>query len=198
MPGRCVVGGCSAFPDVQNGLILHAIPFLNDERPEARKRRKKWIRNSSVCSRHFTENDYVRRCSFVDEVTKKPIMPRLKRYEIGINVMPSVHAEAVTKKTVTLKNAKRRMEASTATATASSTCSSDSVAEIEPEGKELQSSAVLAENNSPGLDGNNTDSVNELHELFLEGQEVELDNIVEEPSDEYDDEDHEHEENVNV
>ena len=57
------------------------------------------------------------------------------------------------------------MEASTATATASSTCSSDSVAEIEPEGKELQSSAVLAENNSPGLDGNNTDSVNELHEL---------------------------------
>ena len=44
MPGRCVVGGCSAFPDVQIGLILHAIPFLNDdERPEARKRRKKWI-----------------------------------------------------------------------------------------------------------------------------------------------------------
>ena len=28
MPGRCVVGGCSAFPDVQNGLILHAVPFL--------------------------------------------------------------------------------------------------------------------------------------------------------------------------
>ena len=76
MPGRCVVGGCSAFPDVQNGLILHAIPFLNDELPEARKRRKKWIdfvkqkrakweptQNSSVCSRHFTENDYVCRFS---------------------------------------------------------------------------------------------------------------------------------------
>ena len=43
MPGRCVVGGCSALPDVQNGLILHAISFLNDERPEARKHRKKWI-----------------------------------------------------------------------------------------------------------------------------------------------------------
>ena len=52
------------------------------------------------------------------------------------------------------------MEASTATAMASST------AEIEPEGNELQSSAVLAENSSPGLDENNTDSVvNELHEL---------------------------------
>ena len=123
MPGRCVVGGCSAFPDVQNGLILHAIPFLNDERPEARKRRKKWIdfvkqkrdkweptRNSSVCSRHFTENDYVRRFSFVDEVTKKPIMPRLKRDEIGINVVPSVHAEAVTKKQVVSESAKRRLE----------------------------------------------------------------------------------------
>ena len=51
------------------------------------------------------------------------------------------------------------MEASTATATASST------AEIEPEGNELQSSVVVAENSSPGLDENNTDSVNELHEL---------------------------------
>ena len=39
-----MVGGCSAFPDVQNGLILHAIPFLNDdEGPEARKRKKNWI-----------------------------------------------------------------------------------------------------------------------------------------------------------
>ena len=123
MPGRCVVGGCSAFPDVQNGLILHAIPFLNDELPEARKRRKKWIdfvkqkrakweptQNSSVCSRHFTENDYVCRFSFVDEVTKKPIMPRLKQDEIGINVVPSVHAEAVTKKPVVSESAKRRLE----------------------------------------------------------------------------------------
>ena len=43
MPGRCVAGGCSAFPDVEKGLVLHAIPFYNDDRPEARKRRKKWV-----------------------------------------------------------------------------------------------------------------------------------------------------------
>ena len=43
MTGICAVAECSAFPDVQNGLILHAIPLLNDEHPEARKRRKKWI-----------------------------------------------------------------------------------------------------------------------------------------------------------
>ena len=41
--GRCVAGGCSAFPDVEKGLVLHAIPSYNDDRPEARKRRKKWV-----------------------------------------------------------------------------------------------------------------------------------------------------------
>ena len=57
------------------------------------------------------------------------------------------------------------MEALTATATASSsTCSSDFV-EIQPEGNEGQSSAVLAENSSPGLNECNTASVNELYEL---------------------------------
>ena len=123
MPGRCVVAGCSIFPDVQNGIILHTIPFFNDDRPEAKERRKKWVdfikqkrakweptRNSSVCSKHFTEDDYMRRFKFIDEVTKKPIMPRLKRDEIGISVVPSVHAEAVTKKPVVTESAKRRLE----------------------------------------------------------------------------------------
>ena len=43
MPGRCLAGGCFAFPDVEKGIVLHAIPFYNDDRPEARKRRKKWF-----------------------------------------------------------------------------------------------------------------------------------------------------------
>ena len=43
MPGRCVAGGCSAFPDVEKGLVPHAISFYNDDRPEARKQRKKWV-----------------------------------------------------------------------------------------------------------------------------------------------------------
>ena len=75
-----MAGGCSAFPDVQNGLVLHAIPFLNDKCPEARKRRKKWVDfvkqkrakweptvNSSICSRHVTEDDYIRRFTFADK-----------------------------------------------------------------------------------------------------------------------------------
>ena len=100
MPGRCVAGGCSAFPDVERGLVLHAIPFYNGDRPEARKRRKKWVdfvkqkrakweptRNSSLCSRHFTEDDFIRRFTFADETSGKPIIPRLKRDELGINAV---------------------------------------------------------------------------------------------------------------
>ena len=117
MPGRCVVGECSAFPGVHKGLILHAI------RPEARKRRKKWVyfvkqkrakweptRDSSICSKHFTEDDYIRRFTFVDEVTNKPIVSILKRDEIDVTAVPSVHAEAVTKKPVISESAKRRLE----------------------------------------------------------------------------------------
>ena len=37
-------------------------------------------------------------------------MPRLKRDEIGINVRPSVHAEAVTKKPVVSESAERRLQ----------------------------------------------------------------------------------------
>ena len=123
MPGRCVAGGCSAFPDVEKGLVLHAIPFYNDDRPEARKHRKKWVdfvkqkrakweptRNSSLCSRHFTEDDFIRRFTFADETSGKPIIPRLKRDELGINVFPTIHPEVVNKTPVLSESAKRRQE----------------------------------------------------------------------------------------
>ena len=66
-----MVAGCSITPDVQNGIILHTILFFDDDRPEARKRINKWVdfikqrakweptRNSSVCSKHFTEDDSI-------------------------------------------------------------------------------------------------------------------------------------------
>ena len=106
MPGRCVIDECTAFSDVQKGIVLHAIPFENDD---VTKRRKKWIdfvkqkrakweltRNSSICSNHFTKDDFIRRFSFVYEMSNKPNIARLKRDDIGINVMPAVHAKAVT------------------------------------------------------------------------------------------------------
>ena len=77
-----------------------------------KQKRAKWepTRNSSICSKHFTEEDYIRRFTFVDELTNKPIVPRLKRDEIGVTAVPSVHAEAVTKTPVISESAKRRLE----------------------------------------------------------------------------------------
>ena len=38
----------------------------------------------------------MRRFWFIDEVSNKPILSRLKREDIGINVTPTAHAKAVT------------------------------------------------------------------------------------------------------
>lgn len=96
MSGKCVVGGCSTFPDVQNRLVMHSRPFLDNERPKARKRQNKQVDfekkkvkweltpASAKCSRHFTEGNYVHWFSFVGKVAKKPIMPKLKRDKIGV------------------------------------------------------------------------------------------------------------------
>ena len=43
MPSRCVVYGCSNYPDAKNQIALHPIPFYGDQRPEAAKRRKRWV-----------------------------------------------------------------------------------------------------------------------------------------------------------
>ena len=77
-----------------------------------KQKRAKWepTRNSSICSRHFTEDNYIHRFSFVDEVTNKPIVPRLKRNEIGVTAVPSVHAEVLTKTPVVTESAKRQLE----------------------------------------------------------------------------------------
>ena len=120
MPGRCVVGGCSAFADVQKGIMLHAIPYYNDIRPEAAKQRKKWVdfvkrkrakweltRHSSICYQHFKKDDFIRQFIFVDKVTNKPIAPRLKRDSLGVNVVPTVHAKAMTRSPVVSESAKR-------------------------------------------------------------------------------------------
>ena len=52
----------------------------------------------------------MRRFTFADEASKNPIIPRLKRDEFGINVFPTVHAEAVNKTPVVSESAKRRQE----------------------------------------------------------------------------------------
>ena len=71
MPDRCVVFGCSNRADAEKGISLHRIPFWNDERPEAKRRRKIWVnfvvtkranwapsKFSAICSEHFVPDDY--------------------------------------------------------------------------------------------------------------------------------------------
>ena len=110
-------------PRCAEGFNFARKSFSRRRTAEARKRRKKRVdfvkqkrakweptRNSSTCSRHFTQDDYIRRFCFVDEVTNKAFMPRLTHYETGITAVPSVHAEAVTKTLVVTESAKHCLE----------------------------------------------------------------------------------------
>ena len=79
MPDCCIVAGCDNINDIPNGIVVHKFPFLNDDRPEAKKRRKQWTRfvrvkrgkdkngkewvptsNSGICSVHFRPEDFQR------------------------------------------------------------------------------------------------------------------------------------------
>ena len=104
MPDRCVAESCRNVADPSKGIFVHTIPFFGDSRPEAIKRRKKWVdfvkakrakweptKHSAVCSVHFKPNDYVFQYVLVPTLGK-PSVPRLKRDKIGIVVFPTVHA----------------------------------------------------------------------------------------------------------
>ena len=104
MPKRCVVAGCSNIGDKEKEISLHAIPYSGDERPEAKKRRKKWTdfvslkqakwtptSYSVICYEHFKPEDFLRRFSYVEG--ESSVGNRwLKRDEIGICVFPTNHA----------------------------------------------------------------------------------------------------------
>ena len=94
MPKRCVVAGCSNIGDKEKEISLHAIPYSGDERPEAKKRRKKWtdfVTYSVICYEHFKAEDFLRRFSYAEG--ESSVGNRwLKRDEIGICVFPTNHA----------------------------------------------------------------------------------------------------------
>lgn len=104
MPNRCVVGECSNTPNLKEGISLYIIPFFDDPRPEAKKRRKKWVdfvsmkrlfnpsKNSAVCSKHFTDDDFTTRFSVLPGQTGKPIVRLLRRDEFGICVYPTKYS----------------------------------------------------------------------------------------------------------
>ena len=74
---------CDIFRWMEIRLIsLHTIPYFNDDRPEAKRRRKIWVdfvkakrvfvpsKASTLCSAHFMPEDYERRFSVLPGQTK--------------------------------------------------------------------------------------------------------------------------------
>ena len=111
MPDRCVVFGCSNLANVAKGISLHRIPFLNDERSEAKRRRKRWIdfvkatrdkwvptKNSAVCSEHFTPDSFARRFGVMSD-SEARFSPRLTRDDFGISAYPTIQTKIVTELT---------------------------------------------------------------------------------------------------
>ena len=103
MPARCVVYGCSNTPDAVNQIALHPIPYHGDLRPEALRRRKRWIdfvkfkragwepsRQSHFCSKHFKADDFLRTVKLPG--LEQPVFPRLKRDDLGVTAYPTVQS----------------------------------------------------------------------------------------------------------
>jgi len=83
MPSICVVSaaGCSNGRNVEELISLHKLPFYGDDRPEAKKKRKKWVDfvwlkrakwepsqlSSVLCSEHFKREDSVRSADLGDK-----------------------------------------------------------------------------------------------------------------------------------
>ena len=91
----------TAVPISQIGKIIFVfhIPFYNDDRAEAKRRRKRWVdfvkltrdkwvptAHSAVCSEHFTPESYEQRFNDLTGQT-----PRLLKDSFGITVFPTVN-----------------------------------------------------------------------------------------------------------
>jgi len=119
MPSRCVVFGCSNSPNPDEGIGLHFIPFWTDERPEAKRRRKRWVdfvktkrakwqptKSSAICSVHFTKDAFERMHSSLLPGQMKRL---LKRDDFGISVWPSIQAIESTSTNEEISARSRRM-----------------------------------------------------------------------------------------
>ena len=98
MPARCILPTCSNTPDKEKCMALHPVPFFNDERPEAKRRRKRWIdfihstradhwevsEHSTVCSAHFTRDCFTRK------ILIPGTAPRLITDDIGVVPYPTI------------------------------------------------------------------------------------------------------------
>ena len=116
---RCMVAGRSKVTYVKNGISLHQIHFFNDERPEAKRRRRKWIefinrkrakwlpsRSSVVCSVHFMPEDFPSRFAVLPELNDG-LQRRLTEDDIGVMPVPSIYVKGISKPDVSSSKARR-------------------------------------------------------------------------------------------
>ena len=110
MPEGCVLAGCSNITDIKkNGVSMHRLPFFNDELPEAKRRRRKWIelvnrkrakwlpsKLSVVCSVHFMPEDFINRFVALPEL-KEGLQRKLIEDDIGVVPAHSVYVKDVSK-----------------------------------------------------------------------------------------------------
>ena len=114
MPKRCVAAGYSNVTNLKEGISLYKLPFYVDDRPEAKRRKKKWVdlvrlkgmksqpsQSSVLFSEHFRHEDFVRSANLGD-VKKLDIGKRwLRMDDFGVCVFPSVQGQG-TRSTQTL------------------------------------------------------------------------------------------------
>lgn len=120
MPDRCVVYGCSNTYDKDLGISIHKLPFFGNDKPEAKKRRKKWTdfvrrkrakwsdsRHSVVCSEHFVSEDFDRQFASVPgmEISYRR---NLISDEIGVKAFPSIQEPKMRSKARTTTARSRR------------------------------------------------------------------------------------------
>ncbi|XP_015774492.1 PREDICTED: THAP domain-containing protein 5-like [Acropora digitifera] len=163
MPTICVAAGCSNQKDKAKGISLHVIPFFEDERPEAKRRRKKWVdfvkqkrakwqpsKHSVICSVHFKPEDFERRFDCLQQGGKAP--PRwLRKDEFGCCVFPTIHA--VGKNTIGEPSKReKRMAIKAAMATQRTACSDQSPGK--PSAKRAKHARVTA--TSPSVQSTTT------------------------------------------
>ncbi len=98
MPSRCILPTCGNKPNKEKNIALHKIPFYNDDRDEAKRRRKTWIdyidskrkdrwsltKDTSICSIHFTPESFTRKVFFPGYT------PRLICDNIGVVPVPTI------------------------------------------------------------------------------------------------------------
>ena len=110
MPDRCVVYGCNNSNSKEckdRGVSLHRIPYWNDDRPIAKRRRKQWIdfvrvkranfqpsKFSTICSQHFRSEDFERPFTTLPGFSGD-LKNVLRRDGEGIIAVPSIFTSPV-------------------------------------------------------------------------------------------------------